>query len=56
MQINGNKNHAMVVVGKAVEIVKEKAAKSGFAIAGTFNTNTSSGAIGYYASRLAQAG
>jgi LDH2 family malate/lactate/ureidoglycolate dehydrogenase len=52
-RINGNKNHAMLVVGKAVEIVKEKAKKSGFAIAGTFNTNTSSGAIGYYASRLA---
>jgi LDH2 family malate/lactate/ureidoglycolate dehydrogenase len=55
-RINGNKNHAMLVVGKAVEIVKEKAKKSGFAIAGTFNTNTSSGAIGYYASRLAEEG
>ncbi len=54
--INGNKNHAMVVVGKAVEMVKEKAATRGFAIAGTYNTNTSSGAIGYYASRLAEAG
>ena len=54
--INGNKNHAMVVVGKAVEMVKEKATRSGFAIAGTYNTNTSSGAIGYYASRLADAG
>ena len=55
-RINGNKNHAMLVVGKAVEIVKEKAKKSGFAIAGTFNTSTSSGAIGYYASRLAADG
>ena len=55
-RINGNKNHAMLVVGKAVEIVKEKAKKNGFAIAGTFNTNTSSGAIGYYASRLAMEG
>jgi LDH2 family malate/lactate/ureidoglycolate dehydrogenase len=55
-RINGNKNHAMLVVGKAVEIVKQKAKKSGFAIAGTFNTNTSSGAIGYYASRLALEG
>jgi L-2-hydroxycarboxylate dehydrogenase (NAD+) len=55
-RINGNKNHAMLVVGKAVEIVKEKAKKSGFAIAGTFNTNTSSGAIGYYASSLAGEG
>jgi len=53
-RINGNKNHAMLVVSKAVDIVKEKARNSGFAIAGTFNTNTSSGAIGYYASRLAK--
>ncbi|MHB8109330.1 MAG: Ldh family oxidoreductase [Syntrophorhabdaceae bacterium] len=55
-RINGNKNHAMLVVGKAVEMVKEKAKKSGFAIAGTFNTDTSSGAIGYYASRFALEG
>lgn len=53
-QINGNKNHAMIVVSKAVDIVAEKAQARGFAIAGTFNTNTSSGAIGYYASRLAR--
>ncbi len=55
-RINGNRNHAMLVVGKAVAIVLEKAKASGFAIAGTFNTNTSSGAIGYYASRLANEG
>jgi L-2-hydroxycarboxylate dehydrogenase (NAD+) len=55
-RINGNKNHAMIVVNKAVDIVVEKAHAHGFAIAGTFNTNTSSGAIGYYASRLARQG
>jgi len=55
-RINGNKNHAMLVAGRAVEIVREKAKKAGFAIAGTFNTNTSSGAIGYYASRFAEDG
>lgn len=55
-RINGNKNHAMLVVSKAVDIVEEKARAHGFAIAGTFNTNTSSGAIGYYASRLARRG
>ena len=55
-RINGNKNHAMLVLGRAVAIVLEKAAAKGFAIAGTFNTNTSSGAIGYYASRLANEG
>lgn len=55
-RINGNKNHAMLVVSKAVDMVEEKARAHGFAIAGTFNTNTSSGAIGYYASRLARRG
>lgn len=55
-RINGMRNHAMLVAGKAVEAVKEKAKKNGFAIAGTFNTNTSSGAIGYYASRFAAEG
>jgi L-2-hydroxycarboxylate dehydrogenase (NAD+) len=55
-RINGNRNHAMVVVRKAMDIVVEKAKKSGFGIAGTFNTNTSSGAIGYFASELAKQG
>ena len=55
-RINGNKNHAMIVVSKAVDIVAQKAHARGFAIAWTFNTNTSSGAIGYYASRLAKQG
>lgn len=55
-RLNGNKNHAMLVAGRAVEIVREKAKKNGFAIAGTCNTNTSSGAIGYYASRFAEDG
>lgn len=55
-RINGNRNHAMLVAGKAVRIVKEKAKKNGFAVAGTFNTNTSSGAIGCYASRFAEEG
>ena len=55
-RINGNKNHAMIVVSRAVDIVEEKAHARGFAIAGTFNTNTSSGAIGYYASRLTRWG
>jgi LDH2 family malate/lactate/ureidoglycolate dehydrogenase len=52
--INGNRNHAMVVMHKALGIVAAKAEKSGFGIAGTFNT--SSGAIGYVASELARRG
>lgn len=56
VRINGNRNHAMVVVQRAVEQVVAKARVNGFAIAGTFNTNTSSGAIGYFASELARNG
>jgi L-2-hydroxycarboxylate dehydrogenase (NAD+) len=55
-RINGGRNHAMLVVHKALNMVIDKAQRSGFGIAGTFNTNTSSGAIGYFASRLAQRG
>lgn len=55
-RINGNRNHAMVVVAHAMDTVCQKAEKSGFGIAGTFNTNTSSGAIGYFASELAKRG
>ncbi len=55
-RINGNRNHAMVVVRRAMDMVAAKAKKSGFGVAGTFNTNTSSGAIGYFASELAKQG
>lgn len=55
-RLNGQKNHAMVVMGKAVEIVLEKTGKAGFAVVGTYNTNTSSGAIGYYTSQIAEKG
>ena len=55
-RINGNRNHAMLVVHRAMDIVADKAKKSGFGIAGTFNTNTSSGAIGFFASELAKQG
>ncbi len=56
VRINGNRNHAMVVVRKATDIVAEKARKRGFGLAGTWNTNTSSGAIGYFAAELARQG
>ena len=55
IRLNGNQNHAMLVVHRAMEIVLEKAAESGFAIAGTCNTSTSSGAIGYFARKIADA-
>ena len=53
-KINGNKNHAMVVVKKGLDILLEKGKKNGFGIVGTYNTNTSSGAIGYLASEIAK--
>lgn len=56
VRINGNRNHAMLVVRKALDMVIDKAKLSGFAIAGTCNTNTSSGAVGYYAAELAKQG
>lgn len=55
-RLNGNKNHGMAVMGKAVDLVLEKVEKTGFAMVGTFNTNTSSGAIGCYTQRVAEKG
>jgi LDH2 family malate/lactate/ureidoglycolate dehydrogenase len=46
----------MVVMKKAVTVALAKAKKNGFALVGTFNTSTSSGAIGNYALQLAQEG
>jgi len=56
VRINGNQNHAMLVVHEAMKIVLEKVRQGGFAIAGTHHTSTSSGAIGYYARKIAEAG
>jgi LDH2 family malate/lactate/ureidoglycolate dehydrogenase len=55
-RINGNRNQAMVVMDKAVELALRKVKSLGFAVVGTYNTNTSSGAIGYYTSRIANEG
>jgi L-2-hydroxycarboxylate dehydrogenase (NAD+) len=55
-KINGNQNQAMVVVKKALDVVLEKAKAGGIGIVGTFNTSTSSGAIGYVASEIAREG
>jgi L-2-hydroxycarboxylate dehydrogenase (NAD+) len=56
VRLNGNQNQAMLVVDCAVDIVLEKAGRSGFALAGINNTSTSSGALGYYARKIADAG
>lgn len=55
-KINGNQNQAMVVVKKALDVVLEKVKTCGVGIAGTFNTSTSSGAIGYVAAEIARQG
>jgi len=54
--INGYKNHAMVVVNKAVDVAIKKAKKYGIGIVGVNHINTSSGALGYYARKIAKEG
>lgn len=54
--LDGNQNMGMVVLKQAMEIALQKAEEHGFAIVGTNNTCTSTGAIGYYANKIAQKG
>lgn len=56
IRLNGNQNQAMLVVSRALEFVLEKVKKNGIALAGTNNTSTSSGAIGYFARKIADEG
>lgn len=54
--VNGNYNQGMVVLSYAMEKVLKRVKKHGFGMAGTFNTSSSTGAIGYYANKIAQEG
>lgn len=54
--INGNQLPAMVVMESAMNSVIKKALAHGFGIAGTNNTSSSTGAIGYYANKIAKQG
>ncbi|KAJ1476891.1 Malate/L-lactate dehydrogenase [Baffinella frigidus] len=54
--VNGNRRSGMVALSKAIDKVVEKASATGFAIAGTHNTCTSTGMLAYYANRIAEAG
>jgi L-2-hydroxycarboxylate dehydrogenase (NAD+) len=54
--LDGGHNSGMVVVSHAMKIAIQKAGEHGIGIVGTNNTNSSTGAIGYYASQIAQAG
>ncbi|MBU0708635.1 Ldh family oxidoreductase [Patescibacteria group bacterium] len=52
--LDGANNMGMIVVNRAMGIALEKAKEHGFAIVGTNNTSSSTGAIGYYAREIAQ--
>lgn len=55
-QIEGNGNLGMVVMERAVDEAVQSAGKTGVGIVGTRGTTTSTGAIGYFAERAANAG
>ncbi|MEI8067781.1 MAG: Ldh family oxidoreductase [Candidatus Shapirobacteria bacterium] len=54
--INGNHNSGMVVLKKAMDRAIGIAKEHGFGIVGMNNTNSSTGAIGYYANEIAKQG
>lgn len=54
--VDGGRNHAMVVVNHAVDVALVKAGDMGVGIVGVNSLGTSSGAIGYYARRIADHG
>lgn len=54
--IDGNETHAMIVMNLITETAIKKAKKTGIGIVGNFNTAESSGALGYYANKVAKEG
>ncbi|OGC49534.1 hypothetical protein A3F07_04670 [candidate division WWE3 bacterium RIFCSPHIGHO2_12_FULL_38_15] len=54
--VDGNKTHAMVVMDYLTDLAIKKAKKSGVGIAGSNNTEESTGAIGYYVNKITQFG
>lgn len=54
--LDGGRNSGMVVMRRALDMAIDKAREHGIGITGTHNTNSSTGAIGYYANAAAQAG
>jgi len=55
-RIYGNHNAGAVVLKKAMETAIKKAKEHGFGIVGTNNTNTSTGALGFWAHEIAKEG
>ncbi len=53
---DGNATHAMLVMDLITDTAIEKAKKSGVGIVGNFNTSESTGALGYYAKKIADKG
>ena len=54
--LKGNFQPAMVVMSQAADRAVERARLHGIALAGTFDTMLSTGALGYYTDRMARAG
>lgn len=54
--VDGNKTHAMITMDYMTDLAIDKAKQSGVGIAGNFNSSESTGAIGYYVEKIANAG
>lgn len=50
--VDGNKTHAMIVMNYITDLAIQKAKKLGIGIAGNFNTDESTGALGYYVKKI----
>lgn len=55
-RINGSHNPGAIVIKKAMELAVAKAKEHGIGIVGTNNTNSSTGALGYWAGQIARQG
>lgn len=54
--IDAHQTHAMLAINAAANVAIQKAKESGVAVVGVHGINTSSGALGYYARRIAEKG
>lgn len=54
--VDGNKNHAMLTLDFATDLAIEKAKTCGVSVVGNFNSDESTGALGYYVEKFAKAG
>lgn len=54
--LDGGQRPGIVVANRAMRLAIGKATESGFGVVGTHNTSSSTGALGYYAGKIARAG